>query len=68
MAFQASLVASYSAALRSNGISVFLTARVLPWLTYSVDTGAGLQPLTGVVDFGVVERGAAATRHFTVKT
>ena len=67
VAFQASLVASYSAALRSNGISVFLTARVLPWLTYSVDTGAGLQPLAGVVDFGVVERGGAATRHFTVQ-
>jgi hypothetical protein len=66
VAFQASMVAWYSAALRSNGISIFLTARVLPWLTYNVDTGAGLQPLAGVVDFGVVERGAAGTRHFTI--
>jgi len=64
--FQASMVASYSAALRSDGVSIFLTARVLPWLTYSVDTGAGLQPLAGVVNFGVVQRGSAATRHFTI--
>jgi hypothetical protein len=64
--FQASMVASYSAALRSDGISIFLTARVLPWLTYSVDTGAGLQPLASVVGFGVVQRGSAATRHFTI--
>jgi len=66
VAFQASMIASYSAALRSDGISIFLTAQVLPWLTYSVDAGAGLQPLAGVVDFGVVQRGAAATRHFTI--
>ncbi|MGA3097923.1 MAG: hypothetical protein ABSF25_15825 [Bryobacteraceae bacterium] len=64
--FQASMIASYSAALRSDGISIFLTAQVLPWLTYSVDSGTGLQPLAGAVDFGVVVRGSDATRHFTI--
>jgi hypothetical protein len=67
VAFQSSLVASFSAALHANGISILLTARVLPWLTYGVDSGAGIQPLAGAVDFGVVQRGAAAIRHFTIE-
>ena len=56
---------SYSAPLLSGGTSVLLLATVLPQLTYEVDTGAGLQPLgTGRVDFGSVERGSSALRHF----
>jgi hypothetical protein len=66
VAFHASVAGSHRATLRSDGISVLLTAQVLPWLTYMVDTGSGLQPLAGVVNFGVAPRGSAATCHFTV--
>ena len=56
---------SYSAVLQSQGVSLLLLATVLPGLTYQVDTGAGLQPLgTGPVDFGSVELGSSAVRHF----
>jgi hypothetical protein len=56
---------SYSAPLLSDGVSLLLLATVLPWLTYEVDTGAGLQPLgTAPVDFGSVNLGSSAVRHF----
>jgi hypothetical protein len=56
---------SYSAPLLSDGVSLLLLATVLPWLTYEVDTGAGLQPLgTGPVGFGSVQLGSSAVRHF----
>jgi len=56
---------SYSAPLLSDGVSLLLLATVLPRLTYEVDTGAGLQPLgTAPVDFGSVEFGSSAVRHF----
>jgi hypothetical protein len=56
---------SYSAVLQSDGVSLLLLATVLPWLTYEVDTGAGLQPLgTAPVDFGSVNLGSSAVRHF----
>jgi hypothetical protein len=56
---------SYSAALQSDGVSLLLLATVLPWLTYEVDTGAGLQPLgTAAVDFGSVQLGSNAVVHF----
>jgi hypothetical protein len=56
---------SYSAPLLSDGVSLLLLATVLPRLTYEVDTGAGLQPLgTAPVDFGSVELGSSAVRHF----
>jgi hypothetical protein len=56
---------SYSAPLLSDGVSLLLLATVLPRLTYDVDTGAGLQPLgTAPVDFGSVELGSSAVRHF----
>jgi hypothetical protein len=56
---------SYSAVLQSDGVSLLLLATVLPWLTYEVDTGAGLQPLgTGPVDFGSVQLGSSVVRHF----
>ena len=57
--------ATYSAVLQSDGVSLLLVATVLPWLTYEVDTGAGLQPLgTAPVDFGSVNLGSSAVRHF----
>ncbi len=56
---------SYSAPLQADGISLLLLATVLPRLTYEVNTGAGLQPLgTGPVDFGSVQLGSSAVRHF----
>jgi hypothetical protein len=56
---------SYSAVLQSQGVSLLLLATVVPQLTYEVDTGAGLQPLgAGPVDFGSVELGSSAVRHF----
>ncbi len=64
--FQSSAVGSYSAALRSNGISALLTAAVLPRLTYKVDTGSGYRDLAGTVDFGAAERGSAVTRRVTI--
>jgi hypothetical protein len=67
VSFLAPDTGSYSAVLRSEGISVLLLATVLPRLTYEVDTGAGLQPLgMGPVDFGSVERGSSAVRHFMI--
>ncbi|MBZ5582032.1 MAG: choice-of-anchor D domain-containing protein [Acidobacteriia bacterium] len=65
--FESSAIGSYSAALRSNGISALLTAAVLPRLTYRVDTGSGYRDLAGPVDFGAVERAASATRRFTIE-
>jgi hypothetical protein len=56
---------SYSAVLQSQGVSLLLLATVLPQLTYELDTGAGLQPLGAApVDFGSVEPGSSAVRHF----
>ena len=56
---------SYSASLQSDGVSLLLRTTVLPWLTYEVDTGVGLQPLaTGPVDFGSVNLGSSAVLHF----
>jgi len=67
VAFQASNTGSYSAALSAGGNSVLLTASVPPRLTYEVETGAGLQPLGAApVDFGTVQRGASAARHFAI--
>ena len=63
--FLAPYAGSYSAPLLSDGVSLLLLATVLPRLTYDVDTGAGLQPLgTAPVDFGSVELGSSAVRHF----
>ena len=46
---------TYSAALRSDGVTILLTATVLPRLT-----------LTGSFDFGGVVRGSSAQQTFTV--
>jgi hypothetical protein len=66
--FSAVDTGAYSAALRSDGISVLLTATVLPRLTYLVDTGTGLQPLgPGGVDFGTALPGATVVRHILIQ-
>jgi hypothetical protein len=63
--FLAPYPGSYSAVLQSQGVSLLLLATVLPQLTYEANTGAGLQPLGTVpVDFGSVELGSSAVRHF----
>jgi hypothetical protein len=67
--FRAAETGKYSAALRSEGISVLLTATVLPRLTYRVDTGApgaGAVPLGATVDFGTVARGGSTQRRFLI--
>ena len=69
ISFRAAETGKYSAALRSDGISVLLTATVLPRLTYRVDTGApgaGAVPLGATVDFGTVARGGSAQRRFLI--
>ena len=67
--FRAAEAGGYSAVLKSDGVTVTLTARAVPHLTYSIDTGAGLEPLSAgmVVDFGEAELGARASRRFTVE-
>jgi hypothetical protein len=68
--FSAADTGGYSAALRSDGVSVLLTATVLPRLTYLVDTGAGLLPLGPApagVDFGTALRGAIVIRHILIQ-
>jgi hypothetical protein len=65
--FQASSTGGYSAALTSDGISVLLTASVLPGLTYEVQTSAGTQPLgASAIDFGSVQVGQTQLRHLLV--
>jgi hypothetical protein len=54
---------SYSAALRSDGVSILLIAAVLPRLTYRTPAGV---TLTGAVDFGSVVRGSSVPGRFTV--
>jgi hypothetical protein len=53
--FQATGTGSYSAALRTDGISILLAAIVLPRLT-----------LAGSFDFGTVVRDSSATQRFTI--
>lgn len=67
--FRAAEAGKYSAALRSEGISVLLTATVLPRLTYRVDSGtpgAVAVPLGATVNFGTVTRGGSAQRRFLI--
>jgi hypothetical protein len=59
---------AYSAALRSNGISVLLTIAVQPRLTYLVQSGGSLLALGPVgVDFGTAVRQATVLRHLVVQ-
>lgn len=66
--FRANGTGTYSAALYSQGVSVLLTAVVLPRLTWQVESAAGPQILgSSPVDFGPVTRGASVTRRFLVE-
>jgi hypothetical protein len=59
---------AYSAALRSDGISVLLTIAVQPRLTYLVQSGGSLLPLgSGGVDFGTALRNATVLRHLVIQ-
>ena len=64
--FGAGQAGAYSAALHSNGIAILLTARVVPSLTYRVDTGGGLVPLA-TVDFGSMVPGGVVARRVTLR-
>jgi hypothetical protein len=63
--FQASTTGGYSASLNADGISVFLTATVVPGLTYEVEPGN--QPLGSTpVAFGSLQVGQTASLTFLV--
>jgi hypothetical protein len=67
VAFQATGIGSYSASLDTEGTSVLLTATVSPGLTVALQTAAGTQTLgAAAVDFGSVQLGGTAARHFLV--
>ena len=62
--FQTSGQGSYTATLDSVGITILLSAIVPVELTRQLVTVSGTRPLSGgTVDFGVIERGASATRR-----
>jgi len=64
--FAATDTGSYSAVLHADGISVILTATVLPALTYLTDSGATLVPLT-TLDFGSAVRGTSTERRVILR-
>lgn len=65
--FQAAGIGSYSASLDTEGTSVLITATVTPGLTTAVQTASGPQTLgASGVDFGSVQLGSSAVRHFVV--
>jgi len=66
--FEAATVASYSGSLVATGISVTLTANVVPGLTYEVQLPSGGRGTLGpaAVNFGSVQVGANATVNFLV--
>ena len=66
VAFQANDVGGYSAVLRATGVSILLTATVVPRLTFSLDTGSGTVPLASV-DFGTLLRGGTVVRRILIR-
>ena len=64
--FRATDTGAYSAALRSEGIAILLTATVAPRLTYRVDPGSGTA-FPGTLDFGSVVRGSGVQRRITIQ-
>jgi hypothetical protein len=67
VSFQSSGTGSYSAALRSDGVSALLTITVVPGLTYAAETATGKQLLgSTAVDFGVAELGQTKALHFDI--
>lgn len=67
--FQPAAVASYSALLRADGVSVIVLAKGLAALTLLLQEGGDRRRLnTGTpVDFGAVERGTEAVRHLVLE-
>ena len=66
VSFSATDTGAYSAALRSDGIAILLTATVAPRLTYRVDPPSGTA-FPGPLDFGIVVRGVASQRRITIQ-
>src|ERR1035438_10510466 len=66
VSFSATDTGAYSAALRSDGIAILLTATVAPRLTYRVDPPSGTA-FPGPLDFGIVVRGVAAQRRIPIQ-
>jgi hypothetical protein len=63
--FQGATVGSYPGSLSATGISVALTANVMPILTYEVQLPSGTSALGGApVSFGSVQVGSNATVNF----
>ena len=67
--FRAAADGAYSAALRSEGISVLLTASVEAVLAFAVQTPGGPSPLANgaTAGFGTVERGSLAALRFLIQ-
>jgi hypothetical protein len=66
VSFSAADTGAYSAALRSDGNAILLTATVAPRLTYRVDPPSGTA-FPGPLDFGTVVRGVAVQRRITIQ-
>jgi hypothetical protein len=64
--FRAADAGAYSAALRSEGIAILLTATVAPRLTYGIDPACATA-FPGTVDFGSVVRGSGAQCRVTIQ-
>lgn len=63
--FQGAMTGSYSGSLDTTGISVLLTANVVPALTYEVQLPSGTSMLGAApVDFGSVKVGSNTTLNF----
>ncbi len=60
--FEGTVPGGYSAYLSADGVIVWLTAAVVPGLTYQVHTASGTQNLgaTAAIDFGAVNVGATS--------
>lgn len=66
VAFHATDTGTYSASLRSEGISILLTATVAPRLTYRLTPASGAD-FPGPVDFGSVIVGASAQLRVAIQ-
>jgi|SRR5579871_273903 len=64
--FQSPDAGSYSAAVKADGVSLLLTATVVPALTYELQASPAPLPLGAVTDFGSVEVGQSAILQFLI--
>jgi hypothetical protein len=64
--FEGTVPGGYSAYLSADGVIVWLTAAVVPGLSYQVQTAAGTQNLGAsvAINFGAVDLGATSTVEF----